>query len=117
MIRPIHPVMATVLVQFAALALVLGHRNVIQACAVGVAALLFLLANDARDPASRFTKARIGLVTGGALTALVALLTALVPGDLGDFAALVPIALVALYALSSFSLLHRRNRENAPDRR
>ena len=47
MIRPVHPVMATVLVQLAALALALGHHTVVQSCAVGVAALLLRV----RDPA------------------------------------------------------------------
>jgi hypothetical protein len=117
MIRPVHPVVATVLVQLAVLALALGHRTVFQCAAVGVAALLFLLAGDARDGAARLTRARVRLLTGAGLTTVVALLAALVPGDLGALAGLAPLALAAGYAVSVLSLPRRRNRGTAPGRR
>ena len=78
---------------------------------------LFLLAGDTRDGAARLTRARVRLLTGAALTTVVALLAALVPGDLGAFAALAPLALAAGYAVSLLSLPRRRNRETAPGRR
>jgi hypothetical protein len=120
MIRTMRPAAATVLVQIAALALVLGRPSVPQACAVGVAALLFLLANDSRGQAARFSRARTGIITGAALTTLVALLASFVPGHLDWLGAGVPIALTALYVLatvSPLSLPRRRNRETAPDPR
>src|SRR5206468_1719237 len=62
MIRSMRPAAATILVQVAAVALVLGRPSVAQACATGVAALLFLLANDPRGPGTRFSRARTGIL-------------------------------------------------------
>ncbi|HEV8561689.1 MAG TPA: hypothetical protein VGR06_35660 [Actinophytocola sp.] len=112
MIRAVPPVAATVVVQVAVLGLALGHPSIGQACVVGMAALLFLLANDNR----RFTRARSGILAGAALTTLAAVVASLVPGDLGHFGWCVPVALVALYMLatvSPFSLPRRQNRGTA----
>jgi peptidoglycan/LPS O-acetylase OafA/YrhL len=116
MIRQIPPVVATLIVQAAAIALALGRPSVAQAAVAGVAALLFLLANDARG----FSRSRIGILVGSALTTLAALLASLVPGEFGWLGAGVPIAMIALYVLatfSPFSLPRRQNRESAPDPR
>ena len=113
MIRAVPPVVATLVVQVAALAIALGRASVPQAAVAGVAALLFLLANDRSRPGA-------GIITGAALTTVAALAGSLLPGDLGWLGAGVPVALVALYVLatvSPFSLPRRRNRESAPDPR
>jgi peptidoglycan/LPS O-acetylase OafA/YrhL len=110
------PVAATAVVQVAALGLALGRPSVGEACVVGMAALLFLLANDSR----RVTRARSGVLAGAALTTLAAVVASLVPGDLGPFGWCVPLALVALYVLatvSPFSLPRRQNRGTARDPR
>ena len=116
MIRAVPPIAATLVVQVAALGLALGHPSVGQACVVGMAALLFLLANDNM----RFTRAHSGILAGAALTTLAAVVASLLPGDLGSFGWCVPLALVALYVLatvSPFSLPRRQNRETARDPR
>jgi peptidoglycan/LPS O-acetylase OafA/YrhL len=110
--RAVPPIAATFVVQVAALALALGTPTVGQACVVGMAALLFLLANDGHT----VTPARSGVLAGAALTTLAAVVASLVPGDVGSFGWCVPLALVALYVLatlSPFSLPRRQNRGTA----
>jgi apolipoprotein N-acyltransferase len=111
-IRAVPPIAATLVVQIAALALALGHPSISQSCVVGLAALLFLLANDNKQ----LTRAHSGMLAGAALMTLAAVGASLVPVDLGRFGWCVPVALVALYVLatvSPFSLPRRQNRGTA----
>ena len=105
----VRPAVITLLVQVAALALTLARPSVGQACAAGVAALLVLLANDARDPHS-CPRARV--LAGGAVITAAAIGGSLVTAGPGSLVWFSPLAVVAVYVVATLgpiSLPRKRN--------
>lgn len=110
---------ATIAVQAAALAVFIARPSVPQAAAIGMAALAFLLAVDARQSRTPFLRGRTGMLAAAALLTAAALLAA--PFHIGWLGFAAPIAIVAVYIAAllspTFSLPRQRNRGTARDPR